>query len=311
MTATGRTQHRPIKERPVIFGEVLFDTFPDGSSVLGGAPFNVAWHLQGFGLDPLFISRVGNDSRGADVLNAMTEWGMDTDGLQLDPHYPTGLVEITLDNGQPDFTILPDQSYDHIDPQAVHRQINAVAVPLLYHGSLIHRSVASSQALQQLKNLAARIFVDINLRKDCWTFDRVDSALQSVAWAKLNDAELQTIAGRKNIHCTDIGQCANAVKEHYSIGNLIITQGASGAFIACDSQTIRGAPKTVDALVDTVGAGDAFSSVAIMGILRQWPIEKILANALEFASAICAVRGATTRDKTIYKKLIKRWGMDD
>jgi len=33
-----------------IFGEVLFDQFPDGQQVLGGAPFNVAWHLQAFGL---------------------------------------------------------------------------------------------------------------------------------------------------------------------------------------------------------------------------------------------------------------------
>ncbi|MGD9171680.1 MAG: carbohydrate kinase, partial [Candidatus Thiodiazotropha sp.] len=32
-----------------IFGEVLFDCFPTGEQVLGGAPFNVAWHLQAFG----------------------------------------------------------------------------------------------------------------------------------------------------------------------------------------------------------------------------------------------------------------------
>ena len=46
-------------QRPVIFGEVLFDRFPDGSVVLGGAPFNVAWHLQAFGRAPLFISTGG------------------------------------------------------------------------------------------------------------------------------------------------------------------------------------------------------------------------------------------------------------
>ena len=51
-------------ERPIIFGEVLYDCFPDGQAVLGGAPFNVAWHLQGFGLNPLFISRVGDDPLG-------------------------------------------------------------------------------------------------------------------------------------------------------------------------------------------------------------------------------------------------------
>ena len=32
---------------PIIFGEVLFDIFPDGNQVLGWAPFNAAWYLQG------------------------------------------------------------------------------------------------------------------------------------------------------------------------------------------------------------------------------------------------------------------------
>ncbi|MEM7234470.1 MAG: hypothetical protein AAF517_19985, partial [Planctomycetota bacterium] len=49
--------------RPVVFGEVLFDRFPDGRSILGGACFNVAWNLRGLGLDPLFVSRE-NDRTG-------------------------------------------------------------------------------------------------------------------------------------------------------------------------------------------------------------------------------------------------------
>ena len=42
--------HHINHTRPVVFGEVLFDCFPDGSRVLGGAPFNVAWHCQAFWL---------------------------------------------------------------------------------------------------------------------------------------------------------------------------------------------------------------------------------------------------------------------
>ena len=53
--------------QPVVFGEVLFDIFPDGSRVLGGAPFNVAWHLQAFGCAPLFVSRIGEDENGEQV----------------------------------------------------------------------------------------------------------------------------------------------------------------------------------------------------------------------------------------------------
>ena len=60
---SGRTDEGSIEaaERPLIVGEVLFDVFPDGSRVLGGAPFNVAWNLCALGADPLLISRVGTD----------------------------------------------------------------------------------------------------------------------------------------------------------------------------------------------------------------------------------------------------------
>ncbi len=79
-----------------IFGEVLFDHFPDGKRVLGGAPFNVAWHLQAFGLAPRFISRVGADAEGESVLTAMREWGMDTQAVQIDAHRPTGRVSVQI-----------------------------------------------------------------------------------------------------------------------------------------------------------------------------------------------------------------------
>ena len=64
-------------KRVVVFGEVLFDRFPDGSEILGGAPFNVAWNLQAFDVQPLLVSRVGKDRLGRRILGAMSEWGMD------------------------------------------------------------------------------------------------------------------------------------------------------------------------------------------------------------------------------------------
>ncbi|MEN8132411.1 MAG: PfkB family carbohydrate kinase, partial [Pseudomonadota bacterium] len=69
------------KTRLIVFGEVLFDQFPDGTVVLGGAPFNVAWHLQALGYAPLLISRVGNDGLGAQIRSKMQDWGMDLNAL--------------------------------------------------------------------------------------------------------------------------------------------------------------------------------------------------------------------------------------
>ena len=63
-----------MTQSPAIFGEVLFDCFEDGSRVLGGAPFNVAWHLQAFGCKPLLISRVGDDPMGKLIRETMLQW---------------------------------------------------------------------------------------------------------------------------------------------------------------------------------------------------------------------------------------------
>ena len=100
---------------PVIFGEVLFDVYPDGKEILGGAPFNVAWHLHAFGAEPLMVSRVGADKRGERIRECMEAWGMITDGIGLDPKNPTGIVQVSYDeNRQPHYDIIPEQAFDFI-----------------------------------------------------------------------------------------------------------------------------------------------------------------------------------------------------
>jgi len=98
-----------------IFGEVLFDEFPDGNRVLGGAPFNVAWHLQAFSQTPLFISRVGNDSEGSQICKSMLNWGMNIDALQTDEKLPTGKVIVELEDGEPSYDIIAPAAYDAIE----------------------------------------------------------------------------------------------------------------------------------------------------------------------------------------------------
>ena len=151
--------------RPIIFGEVLFDEFMDGSRTLGGAPFNVAWNLQAFGANPLFISSVGNDESGAQIQAAMNAHGMDMQGLQVNGAHPTGLVRVALLDGEPSYDIVADCAYDHI----AARQLPGVKsreVGLVYHGTLALRSEPSAQALDALlRKTRAPSFVDLNLRK--------------------------------------------------------------------------------------------------------------------------------------------------
>ncbi len=293
----------PLSGRPVIFGEVLFDLFPDGSRVLGGAPFNVAWHLQGFGLQPLFVSRVGKDSLGDEVVAVMQRWGMDTDHLQRDDRHPTGRVEVALEDGQPSYAILPDQAYDFIEPPA----LDGVACSLIYHGTLIERSPVSGETLDRFRRRSGLpSFLDVNLRAPWWELPAVMKGVRGARWVKLNDEELETILqsplAREAIHTAGSRLRADAGLEL-----LVVTLGADGAWIFTREEAHFGEPVKVETIADTVGAGDAFSAVTLLGLLREWPVPVILERALQFAARICTQRGATRPDRTLYDEYLQRW----
>ncbi len=287
-------------EQSVIFGEVLFDRFPDGSVVLGGAPFNVAWHLNAFGQSPLLISRVGNDPLGRRIRDAMREWGMATAGLQMDSQHPTGSVDVSFEGGEPHYDIVADRAYDHIDPGAMP----PLQPSLIYHGTLALRQADSADALSALKQRhAAPVFVDINLRPPWWNQRTVADLLAGARWVKLNADELSQVAGHDKV----VQQQIEALFSHPGIEVLIVTRGAQGAEILTrDAGTIRVEPTPAE-VVDTVGAGDAFASAFILGLLHAWPLDTIGARAQEFASALVRVRGATVQDRAFYRPFLQRW----
>lgn len=291
-----------LEGRPVIFGEVLFDRFPDESEVLGGAPFNVARHLQGFELEPLLISRVGNDLRGEQVRAAMDEWGMDTAGLQSDPHHPTGSVRIAMEGAQHTFDILPQQAYDYIDADLALPLLQQTPVSLLYFGSLINRESVSRSTLQQIRALPVPLFSDVNLRAPWWHPERVAGLLHGVNWVKLNDEEIAALG-----YPGDLESAARRMRDEFALQLLVVTRGSAGALFVTAEEVLHGAPVAVHQLVDTVGAGDAFSSVVLLGMLQHWPLEKTLGRALEFAAQLCAVRGAVLTDNLFYQTCLAKW----
>lgn len=294
--------------RPVVFGEVLFDCFEDGHCVLGGAPFNVAWHLQGFGLDPLLVSRVGEDDRGAEVADAMERWGLDTSGLQRDPDHPTGTVEISLSpGGHPTFEIVPDQAYDHIESAKARALLSEGRWNLLYHGSLVTRGAPAQEALNSVQEqLDSPRFVDVNLRSPWWERSSVLGSLSHASWAKLNDLELRELSGEA---ATSEALEVRAARFRKQLGLelLILTLGSEGALLLTRDQILRSRPETVEDLADSVGAGDAFSAVCILGFSLGWPLRYTLTRAVDFASAICGIRGAVTDDRQLYRRFLDSW----
>ena len=285
----------------VIFGEVLFDRFPDGSRILGGAPFNVAWHCQAFGLSPLLISRVGNDPLGREVRSAMIAWGMDTSGLQLDSTHATGIVDVDIHDGEPSYNIVEDSAWDFIDNQATPAIDNQ---GILYHGSLATRNPVSDSSLADLrKQYFNSIFIDINLRPPWWNLSVIEKVVLGCRWIKLNAEELASIVPQER----GIEARARVLLSQAHAEMVVVTRGDAGAMAFTQEETHQVSPDSSISIVDTVGAGDAFSSVLLLGLKRLWPLRDTLNRAQQFASAIVEQRGATTQDKEIYEPFIRNW----
>jgi fructokinase len=284
-----------------IYGEVLFDHFPDGSRVLGGAPFNVAWHLQAFGQAPRLISRVGADPEGALVRAAMRDWGLSSSALQTDAVHPTGQVAVSFQDGEPSYNIVPDCAYDHIE------EVSLPECDLLYHGTLAARFPTSADTLRQLRTSHPRlVFVDVNLRSPWWREALTKEFLQGADWVKLNSDELALLTGT-----TASSETARDFLHHYQLQGLLVTLGAKGAdvFLA-DDQRLTVAPSPDIELVDTVGAGDAFTAVMLLGLQNDWPMPLALERAQQFAAAIVGRRGATVSEPDFYRVFSQDWQLD-
>lgn len=289
-----------MKDRLCVFGEVLFDEFPDGQQVLGGAPFNVAWHLQAFGERPWFVSRVGDDARGAAVRSAMQDWGMDLSGLQTHPTLPTGRVRVAIENGEPHYDIVHPAAWDAIEPPEPMPPIG-----LLYHGSLALRDEVSAGALERIVSTSPRqVFIDVNLRPPWWQREALQNFLRRADWIKLNQDELDQLhPGLRS----DAAQARSFLAAN-ELKGLVVTHGASGAEVL----TAAGQRDTVEpgrevGVIDTVGAGDAFAAVMILGLRRDWSLRTTLQRAQAFASRIVGVRGATVFDPLFYRDFLADW----
>ena len=281
----------------VVYGEVVFDCFPDGRHVLGGAPFNVAWSLKGLGESPLFCSAVGDDPEGRQIRDLMEQWGLSTQCLQTDHDHPTGEVLVTIENNEPSYEICRDRAWDHIADTGLE------ATGILYHGLLAIRSTPSRTTLRQLvERSGATRFFDINLRPPFVDRDVLIKWIQGSGWLKLNLDELSWLAGKDNLPFAKARPVARELRQRFHVDNVLLTAGAQGALIDGDAgqAEISPAPEP-DPFVDTVGAGDAFSAAAIDGIMKGLPVQALIARASRFAARVCGLRGATTRNTSFYR----------
>ncbi len=293
----------------LILGEILYDLFPDGRQ-LGGAPFNFAFHLKKLGIDVRFISRVGRDKNGRDILNFLDTHGFDTADIQIDPVHDTGAVKVSLfDDGSHGFEILADAAWDFIEFDSRLAGIMEKSFDLLYFGSLVQRTFAGRGLIQKAlshKPAPTRVFCDINLRPDAFSDLTVGTCLGASDILKLSDEEFRLISGHDPFD-PEIDSLLHSFMDTHNIKTLILTLGAKGSLWALRGQVEKtGLSSLKGRITDTVGAGDAYAAMAAACLLKGAAPGHALHLAHKFALGICAIRGALPGDDGFYHKFIQK-----
>lgn len=301
----------------VVYGEALVDDF-SSEQVVGGAPFNVARHLAAFMAPNLMITRIGNDRAGHNVRAEFERFAMSEAGLQVDAMEETGRVLVERSARGHRFSILPNQAYDYIDTAEALAALEKVEPGILYFGTLVQRNECSRATLTAVLDASRALrFLDLNLREGQVEERCVTRSLQAANIVKVNEEELQSLfqwyfqikPEDPPLSAEEVHASCQALLQMFSLDALIVTLGHRGSvYFGGDGRVLMNRDNPAPPFViDTVGAGDAFAAIFLLGRMRGWELEQTLARANEFAGAICAIPGAVPRDLGFYDKWMTRW----
>lgn len=279
--------------RVVSIGEVLWDLLPSGSQ-LGGAPANLAVHLQALHNEVTFVSGVGSDSLGHRAMEILGGRGLDLSAIQTDLKVPTGTVGVEIDpQGQPSYKIHEGVAWDCIEPvpDAIERIQSADAIVF---GTLAQRGNPSRDTIRTLVGTAPRSTIrlcDLNLRKPFFSREQVVDSCRMATALKLNNDELDEVASWFGWKGSAESQVATLVQA-FELEEVILTLGSHGSCVWSSGQwRVREASKVT--VADTVGAGDAFTAAYLSGRLRGLALTETHRLASEMAAFVCTQPGGT------------------
>jgi fructokinase len=281
-----------MKNKVVVFGEMLWDCLPSGS-VPGGAPMNVALNLHQLGLNSKLISAVGNDSDGEKLLEFLSSFHFHTELIQKSPDHETSRV--LVDDTDPEnmkYDIVSPVAWDFIqwNKKMDDEVANSDAFVFGTLGARNPESLATLIKLVHHKTL--RVF-DANLRSPFYDFEVIESLLGFADILKINEDELEIFADYFNLVPSIQAVCEH-LDSHFPMDLICITKGSEGALIYKKGEIVEHSGYKVK-VADSIGAGDAFLSGFIKCFLEKKSTEETLDFACKLGAFVASKKGGTPK----------------
>jgi fructokinase len=288
-------------------GEILWDLLPDGKK-LGGAPTNFAYHAQTLGAQCYIMSAIGDDYLGKEIVEKLDDININTNYIEISHIHPTGTVAVKLDEyGKPDFIIHKDVAWDYI---SFSQNIGILAGELdaICFGSLAQRSEVSRKSILQTIEATSeeclRIF-DVNLRQNYYNFKIIDDSLRMANCLKLNEDELPIVANMFSISGSE-QEILNEFLIRFELRIIALTKGKQGSILHTLEESSFSESTEIE-VVDSIGAGDAFTAALGLGLLRKLPLNIVHEQAKQLSAYVCTQSGATpVLTKEMQQKLVMR-----
>ena len=279
------------------FGEVLWDLLPEGP-VLGGAPCNFAFRMGAFGHSSIMISRLGNDQLGKRAREALEELEMSTVGIQQDRRFPTGTVEVQLDEHQnPDYHIVPDVAYDHIETSDQLAWIAGQADAICF-GTLAQRSARSQESLHwvldHMRADSLKVY-DVNFRKDCYTQKCVEASLRRAHILKCSLEEIPILAEWFGMDDSNLIRMGGDLIKAWHLRYCLISLGAKGALAFASNGDAVYQPGFQIKQQDPVGAGDACTAGFVHSLLMGQSLADSCRTGCALGAIVATQPGATEK----------------
>jgi fructokinase len=300
---------------PIVgIGEVLWDVYPDGRKVAGGAPFNFAFHCHQLGHPAVIVSRVGADDLGRELRERVRELGLSDEYIQTDPVRPTGTVQVALDaNKVPTYTITENVAWDWIEwddkLESLAKTCRAICFGTLAQRCgtpvPIHRLATALRERWSREGARPGLVVfDVNLRGTFFDSVTLEWGFSVSHWRKVNSDELDVLEGL--FGWQSVSDLVDSVKA-FGCGVAILTCGERGCEVfrrweeddgeggECYPYESFHEPGVPARVVDTVGAGDAFTAAMVCLHLEGKPLRDCARFANHYAARVCEQPGGTPR----------------
>ncbi|MGR0220108.1 sugar kinase [Agromyces sp. ZXT2-6] len=266
----------------------------------GGAEGNVAIGLARLGTPVTWLGRVGDDGLGARVVRELRAEGV-TVVAPIDPAAATGLLlketpaagrtVVTYHRAGSAGSRLSPADLDGVDIRAYDLLHVTGITPAL---SETARATIDT-AVDRARAVGVPVSFDVNHRSSLWQdADAASAAYRSIArradvvFAGADEAAL--VAGMTDATDASPADVARAIAAELGPAEVVVKLGDAGAIALCDGEFAERAAVPV-AVVDTVGAGDAFVAGYLAARVAGEPLAGRLDLAVRTGAAACTHPG--------------------